>query len=378
MRQGAGVVDRVTRRLIAVAGSDRVDYLQGLLTNDVAALGTGDGCYSVYLTPQGRLICDLEVFNVGDLILLDVYREVKEALVERFEELIFTEDVDITDWSEDWTSYGVHGPSAMDVVTAALTGLSGNAEPIPGVRGLQEHQCRRVAAGGADVIVARTDELGELGLVVYTDRDHAARLHGALMGAGGIEVGQDMAEVVRIESGRPAFPVDMDHETIPLEAGIEDRALSLTKGCYVGQEVIIRILHRGKGRVARKLVGLMFGAASDRIGGSSVVPQRGAALRHGDVDVGRITSAVLSPALGQVVALGYLPRDLADPGTRVEVALPGVRAEGVVTARPFVRPASRRPSSRVSGYDLQIDCMGQMEHRGRLATHIIAPRSIKA
>ena len=340
MRQGAGVVDRVTRRLIAVAGSDRADYLQGLLTNDVTALGAGAGCYSAYLTPQGRLVADMEVFNVGDLMLLDVHRGVKDALVGRLEELIFTEDAEIADWSEDRTSYGVHGPSAMDVVTAALTGLSGSAEPITAVRGLQEHQCWWFTAGGANVIVARTDELGELGLVLYTERERASQLHGALVGAGGTDVGQEMAEVIRIESGRPAFPVDMDHETIPLEAGIEDRAISFTKGCYVGQEVIIRILHRGEGRVARKLVGLVFAAASDQIGGSYGVPHQGAALQRGDEDVGTITSAVLSPTLGQVVALGYLPRDLAEPGTRVAAALPGERVEGLVTARPFVRSSA--------------------------------------
>ena len=336
IREGAGLVDRATRGHVAVSGPDRVDYLQGLLTNDVAALGTGSGCYSLYLTPQGRMIADLEVFNLGETILLDVHQDVKKALVDRFEELIFTEDVTITDWSQWWTSCGVHGRSALDVAATALGGLAGDAAGVSALAGLQDHQCCRVSVQGGNVVVARTDELGELGLDLYIERDRAGLLYTALTEAGGTQVDQQTADVVRVESGRPAFPVDMDQETIPIEAGIEDRAISLTKGCYVGQEVIIRILHRGQGRVGRKLVGLTLGDGAVRDAGPRV-PERSAALSMSDEVVGRITSSVFSPVLGKVIALGYLPRDLVEPGTRVQVSLQDDRVEGLVTPRPFVR-----------------------------------------
>jgi len=133
---------------------------------------------------------------------------------------------------------------------------------------------------------------------------------------------------VRIEAGVPVFHRDMDEDTIPLEAGIEGRAISLTKGCYVGQEVIIRVLHRGHGRVARKLVGLVFpdGAA----------PGRGATVQSESRDVGKVTSAVWSPALQRPIALAYVHRDFITPGTNVVVddhtaevtALPFVSVEG--------------------------------------------------
>src|SRR5262245_3625185 len=121
------------------------------------------------------------------------------------------------------------------------------------------------------------------------------------------------AEAIRIEAGVPVFHRDMDEETIPLEAGIESQAISMTKGCYVGQEVIIRVLHRGHGRVVRKLVGVTFEAGAS-------VPARGAIVRGGGRDVGQITSACTSPALQRPIALAYVHRDFVEPGTSVSVA----------------------------------------------------------
>jgi folate-binding protein YgfZ len=117
----------------------------------------------------------------------------------------------------------------------------------------------------------------------------------------------------------------MTDDTIPLEAGIEDRAISMTKGCYVGQEVIIRVLHRGHGRVVRKLVGL-------KIDGADAVPVRGARLFAADRDVGSITSAAHSPRLG-AIAMGYVHRDFVNDGTRVDVEMPDGRAPALVTER---------------------------------------------
>src|SRR5262249_13990345 len=142
------------------------------------------------------------------------------------------------------------------------------------------------------------------------------------------ELDEASAEAIRIESGTPRFHRDMDEETIPLEAGIESRAISFTKGCYVGQEIVIRVLHRGHGRVARRLVGL-------RLDGTGV-PAAGSVVRSGDREIGHLTSAAWSPALNRAIALAYLHRDFVEPGTTATV---GDRAAEVV-ALPFVpRPA---------------------------------------
>ncbi len=337
LRRAAGVLERATRACIAIEGADRAEYLQGLLSNDVAALAPGGGCYAAYLTPQGRLIADMDVFNLGDRLLLDVDASVRALLVERLGELIFAEDATVTDCSESRVGYDVHGPAALDVAAAALDALGIACDMPAGVRGLEPHDCCSAAAAGEPAVVLRTDALGEPGVAVVVPREHSTALHGALLAAGGADVDPAAAETVRVESGRPRFPVDMDGETIPLEAGIEDRAISFTKGCYVGQEVIVRILHRGAGRVAKRLVGLALGPAG---GGDGTVPERGAVVRHRGEQVGRVTSAVASPALGRVIALGYLSRELAAPGTPVEVDLPGGPRGGVVSATPFVEPAS--------------------------------------
>jgi tRNA-modifying protein YgfZ len=138
-------------------------------------------------------------------------------------------------------------------------------------------------------------------------------------------VTQEDADVTRIEAGRPKFLVDMTADTIPLEAGIEDRAISLTKGCYVGQEIIIRVLHRGAGRVAKRLVGLALEPGA-------TAPMAGAPVASGDRAIGAITSATVSPALGHAIALGYVHRDFAEPGTPVVVGDNPAR----VAALPFV------------------------------------------
>ena len=153
----------------------------------------------------------------------------------------------------------------------------------------------------------------------------------ALIDNGCTQVDATAGDVIRVENGRPVFPTDLGGGVIPLEAGIEDRAISFTKGCYVGQEVIIRILHRGQGRVARRLTGLKL-ASSDVASSPSV----GAILWSGDKEVGRLTSVALSPAVGSLVALGYVAREHLETGTVLEADAPSGRSTVVVTKLPFV------------------------------------------
>ncbi len=325
LRGGAGFFPLEGRGWLAVSGDDRADFLQGLLTNDVAALTPGSGCYAACLTPQGRMTADMYVFADGGRLLLDVDGGVVDRLRERFEDLVFTEDVRIDDLTPGRAAYAVHGPGAGGVAAA----LTGGRAPRLAVCG---H--RAVDFGSGAGLLARTDDLGVEGYRVIVERPAAESLRGALAAAGAAAVEPAAAEVVRVESGRPRFPADLDQDTIPLEAGIADRAVSFDKGCYVGQEVIVRILHRGQGRVARRLAGLTFerSAAAD-----APLPAPGAAIFSGGERVGRVTSAVRSPAAGAVVALGYVRRELAEAdGPRVDVALGAERAPAVVTALPFV------------------------------------------
>lgn len=306
------------RDAIGVAGRDRASYLQGLLTNDIQALTPGAGCYAAWLTPQGRMLTDLVVLESGDMMLLDVPAGQAQALIERLDQFLFGEDVQLTNLSEALTAVWLHGPLAASMVEKVVEGATGLAS-------WPEYHNARAAFGGAPVVVARVSQLGVPGFCVYLEPARAADLEQALTAAGAARLDAAVIDVARIEAGYPVFGIDMTDDTIPLEAGIEERAISFSKGCYVGQEVIIRVLHRGHGRVARKLVGL-------RIAGS--VPPPSAKVFAGGKEVGWVTSAAASPRLGSI-ALGYVQRDFLAPGTRVEVDTSSGRAPAVVSDRPI-------------------------------------------
>ena len=330
LKETAGLVRRLDRGRIALTGADRADYLQGLLTNDIVALDDGRGCYAAYLTPQGRIVADAELFNLGDKLLLDVHGSVKDMLVQRFDELVFTEDVDIADWTESWVGYAVAGPTAEQCLAPVLAESTSAAGRESTPMAFDDHECRLLSTAGASLVVSRTDPFGAKGFDLWVERPGAPELWSTLLEAGCTEVDAAATDVVRIEHGRPEFPADLNSETIPLEAGIEDRAVSFTKGCYVGQEVIVRVLHRGHGRVSRRLTGLTMNTL---VGPRSF--SAGAPLWHGDEAVGEMTSVGFSPEAGTVIGLGYVKRDWLEPGTVLEVATGPKRVSAVVTAPPF-------------------------------------------
>ena len=262
-----GVVRRADRGVLAVAGADRAAWLQGLLTNDVGSLKEGESRYAAYLTPQGRMISDMNVIERGGRILLDVPAPLAASLRDRLDALIFSEDVQVTNESATLWVWTVLGKDRFEDVVG---------ETLP-------------------------PELTALTPLEF-----------------------DTFEVMRIERGVPRFLADMDEETIPLEAGIEDRAISFTKGCYVGQEVIVRVTTRGGGRVAKKLVRWVADASAE------IVPLRDATIVSFDREIGRVTSAAFSPAITRVVGLGYAHRDFTAAGTEITVVWNGARVKAVV------------------------------------------------
>jgi folate-binding protein YgfZ len=316
--QESAVLGAVAPRLaVGVAGKDRASYLQGLLTNDIQALTPGSGCYAAWLTPQGRMITDLHVFESGDMILLDVPAALLPATVERLDQFLFSEDVQLADLSSSLAGVWIHGPAAARIVESALAGAESLAS-------WENYRNARAAFEGAPVVVARVDQLGAPGFVIYVEPARKPDLERALQAQGAASADRDTLEIARIESGYPAFGVDMTEDTIPLEAGIEGRAISLTKGCYVGQEVIIRVLHRGQGRVAKKLVGIRADAEI----------RAGAKIYSDAREIGLVTSAAQSPRLG-AIGLGYVHRDFVEPGTSVAVDAAAGRVAARVSARPI-------------------------------------------
>ena len=242
------------------------------------------------------------------MILLDVPAPDVIQIGDRLEQFHFSEDVQIAAL-DTLRSVWVHGPSAAR--------LLGDGD----YNSWSQYQNARVEFAGAPVVLARIDQLGVPGFVIFADAQQQDEVIRAIAAEGALPATPATLEAARIEARYPVFGVDMTSDSIPLEAGIEDRAISLTKGCYVGQEVIIRVLHRGHGRVARKLVQL-------QVEGDAPLPH--AKVFAGGREIGFITSAAQSPRLGPI-ALGYLHRDFLTPGTGVEVDLGDIRTRAVVS-----------------------------------------------
>jgi folate-binding protein YgfZ len=274
------------------------------------------------------MLTDLHVFESGDMILLDVPADELAATLQRLDQFIFSEDVQLADLSGTLDAVWIHGPEAAALLDQTLTGVQGLA-------GWPEYHNARAAFEGLSskndprphfpVVVARVSQLGVPGFVVYIEPSGKTDLERALVDRGAVIAEASALEAARVEAGYPLFGIDMTDDTIPLEAGIEERAISFSKGCYVGQEVIIRVLHRGHGRVARKLVALRLSAEG---------PARGATIRAADRDVGAMTSAAVSPRFGSI-ALGYVHRDFTEVGSRVSVQGPAGPVDAVVTPRPI-------------------------------------------
>jgi folate-binding protein YgfZ len=319
-RAGAGLIDLSARARIVVRGADRKSFLHALLTNDIALLAAGSGCYAALLTPQGRMIADMNVFELGDVMLIDVRREVRDMVLQRFDQLIFSEDVQLGDVSDAWGCVGVYGPRA-----AAIAGGVLGAD----LAAFGDFQNARLEQDGELVVTARRDALGLPGFLLFAAASAMPGLARSLHGGGAVVLPDHVVETLRVEAGEPALLVDMGDDTIPTEAGIEATAVSYLKGCFPGQEVLVRIRDRGHGKVVRKLVGLTLDGGAAPAAGNTIV--------GGGKEIGHVTSAVMSPLLGKPIALGYVHRDFVSPGTAVAIVSGDARLAATVAELPFVR-----------------------------------------
>ena len=331
LHEGAALLDRTAERgRLELRGADRRAYLHGLLTNDIAGLAAGAGCYAALLTPQGRMISDMRVSELRDRLILDLPASASEGVRQRLVDFIFSEDVEVQDIGAAVAQWGLYGPTAAGLAASVL---DAGGEATDGLPSMPLYANVERTFRDRPAILVRSDDVGIDGFEILVAASVSDQMQQALLDAGAQRIEADTADVARVEAGRPAFGRDMDSTTIPLEAGIEDRAISLTKGCYVGQEIIIRVLHRGQGRVAKRLVG-MIGASGE---GPLLAGMR---LESGGREVGSLTSAVDSPRLRRPIALGYVHRDFSEPGHVLDVRHGDdpVRTVTVVTT-PFTRPA---------------------------------------
>jgi tRNA-modifying protein YgfZ len=300
--EGCGLLDRSERGKLALTGSEAKSFLQGQVSNDIEALSPGTGCYAAFLTPKGKMLGDIRILDTGGEVLLDTERVALQELFNMIRRFSIGYDVEL---------------HKRTLQRGLLSLLGPGAAAVAGVHHLDTAEDSHVAAeiDGIVVRVIRTD----VGIDLLCDAGDTRALTDALQDRGSGTISESVAECLRIEQGRPRYGVDLDDSVIPQEADLNQRAVSFTKGCYVGQETVARLFYRGKPN--RQLRGLRL----------SLPARTGAEITFADRVVGRLSSVAESPTLGPI-ALALVRRE-APPGSQVTVGSDQIKA--VVVELPF-------------------------------------------
>jgi folate-binding protein YgfZ len=309
-RSGSAFVRQDWMGVLKLAGSERQSWLQGMVTNDVVKLAPGQGCYAGHLNAQGKLVAQMIVLVAEEEIWLLVERVASEKLAAAFDRLIIMEDVQVQDVSNDYEVVGVIGPRSRLVIEA----WTKQTLPDSGLYGHRLSALGRVVSTemGFHVIVPQELSRGAM-------RDIAA--------AGAIEMDREVWNVLRTEAGLPVYGIDIDETTTLPELG--QRGISYDKGCYIGQEVVARIKYIG--HVNRRFVGF--------VAEGEVAPEIRSTVQVQGKDMGYVTTSVFSPQLDKPIALGFVNRAAAEPGTAVVLVGKSGSIPARVTALPFVTTA---------------------------------------
>jgi folate-binding protein YgfZ len=299
VKKGAGLADLSHTGRLSVTGKDRISFLNSLLTNDASQLKDETGQHSALLNTKARVLADLYLYNQPNRVIVDTGNSPASKVKEILERYVITEDVQIRDIGADLVLITLQGANATKAIKETLR---------VDVQGLKPFQS---AAIGPSIIVSR-DRTNQGGFDIFLPINEAdAVWQGLLLRSGdfGLDpVGMTALEVLRLEAGFPKYGVDVDETTIILEAGYKD-AISFSKGCYLGQEVVARATHIG--RVNKQLARIDLDALDP--------PPKGTRLKSSGQDAGFITSGAFSPGLGKVACLGYANRDFAKASTKLDV-----------------------------------------------------------
>jgi len=320
IRNSAGLLDFSWSGVIEAVGPDRAQFLHRMLSNDIKALTPGQGCYATFLTPQGRTLADMRVYCLEDSLLLTVEAGLGEKVIAGLKKFTIGNRVELLDRSDDLALLSLQGPESGEFLSQAASGFSLSQTSF-------DHSATEI--GTANVRVCRVNRTAPGGYDLLLPHDHLVATWSLLSERGnpsGIRpAGLEASNVHRVEAGIPLYGTDFDEAQIPLEAGL-DSAISLKKGCYIGQETVARATYLG--HLNRKLAGLLL--AGDQ------PAAKGAKVFRGEKEVGWITSSVYSPSLGRPIALGYLRREVWEPGTSLVVKNEASLIQSEVVPLPFV------------------------------------------
>ncbi len=301
---GCGIYDLGFRARISLTGSDRVRWLNGMVTNNIRDLAAGRGTYAFLLNPQGRILGDMYVYNLGESLVVETDRSQVETIVATFEHYIIMDDVEVANISEKQTTLGLAGPRSRGLLNAVGIEVP-EMEPLQMVTPRCSCDCDCV-----ECTVIRGDDATNESYEIWLAPKDVYKTWHALIAAGATPVGSEALEMQRTAAGIPLYGVDIRERDLPQETE-QSRALNFNKGCYVGQEIVERI--RSRGNVHRKFTGFLAE------GPAAITP--GAKILSHEKEVGEITSvATLSTASGErTVALGYIRREVGVPGREVTI-----------------------------------------------------------
>ncbi|MCS6885187.1 MAG: aminomethyltransferase family protein [Acidobacteriota bacterium] len=319
VRSTVGLLDLSARGRIEVSGRNSVQFLQGLVSNDVKLLTDGEGTYAAFLNATGRIQADCFIYRDGERFLIDVPTIRRSWVYDNLTKFSPAGGFDVSDVTDQTVLLSLQGPQS----TSLLRSL-GIEEPV----GYLKAKWGKI--GGVATFVTCVSRTGEQGYDLFASVTEKSQLLKVLTDAGATPVAQETAEVLRIEAGIPAYGQDMDDSIILLEAGL-DHAVSYKKGCYLGQETIAKIHHRGQGQTAKRLAGLLID--------STQIPEiRSKIYNDAGNEIGYVTSSCYSPILGRAIALAYLRRNNFSIGMRHTIASGGGehRLAAEVVALPFV------------------------------------------
>jgi len=299
--QGAAVFDMSWQAKLIFSGRDRVRWMNGMVTNNIRDLAVGGGVYCFILTPQGHNQGDLVAYNRGDYLLATTDCEQATKVTATLQRYIIMDQVEIEDISDKLSSIGVAGPKAREILSNA--GIDAAQ--------LEMGQVVDLEWRGIGISVARSTHPQMDSYEMWVASENAEKVWEGLIAAGATPAGSDALELYRIVRGVPRYGIDLRERDLPQETG-QEHALSFTKGCYIGQEIVERI--RARGNVHRMFIGFEM---------EGKPPQPGTKVRANDKDVGEITSAARVPFPNgeRTLALGYLRREVAAPGTVVQIGM---------------------------------------------------------
>lgn len=313
-REQVALFDLSHRTKIELTGADRVAFLHNLCTNEVKALEPGGGCEAFLTSVQAKIVGHVFIFAGAQSLVVDTVPDQAEALIAHLDRYLIREDVTLSDRTGDWGELLLCGPRAAGLLEKLGATVPGEA---------LAHAKSTVE--GKKCFVRRHDLAGDPSYAIVAAREDAESVRNALVRGGAVPAGMRTFETLRIEAGMPLYGIDVTDANLPQEVGRDAQAISFTKGCYIGQETVARI--DSYGHVNRKLVGL-------KIAGEGV-PEPGSKLHGNEKKVGQITSAVFSPKLEAVIALGCVSRGSEGAGTGLEVRSDDAAQTAEVVDLPF-------------------------------------------